>query len=231
VHLFTVRTDGKELQQITARDGEVNVFPQRSADGSFLYFFQVKPTVSFRRMPVAGGAAIEIGPWPWQSSAAVDPLGGRVAYRRQASDKTFVTVVHDRATGRETTLANTIVPSRWSRDGRTIFGTEYPRPGSSVQSGKIVACDADGPCRTLAQGDGGRPSHDDTQVFFLRLVRPGRVDRELWSVDSDGKSLRKIAVISPWDENALAFDVSPDSRLARAKPLSSEHRLWLADLR
>ena len=127
------------------------------------------------------------------------PLGGRVAYRRQASDKTFVTVVHDRATGRETTLANAIEPSRWSRDGRTIFGTEYPGPSGSVQSGKIVACDADGPCRTLAQGDAGRPSHDDTQVFFLRIVRPGRVDRELWSVDSDGKNLRKIAVISPWD--------------------------------
>ena len=126
VHLFTVRTDGKELRQITAREGEVNVFPRWSADGSFLYFFQAKPTVSLRRMPVAGGDAIEIGPWPWQSFAAVDPLGGRVAYRRQASDKTLVTVVHDRVTGRETTLANAIEPSRWSRDGRTIFGTDTP---------------------------------------------------------------------------------------------------------
>jgi hypothetical protein len=209
----------------------MNVFPRWSADGSFLYFFQAKPTVSLRRIPVAGGDASEIGPWPWQSFAAVDPLGGRVAYRRMASDETFVTVVHDRATGREMTLANAIEPSRWSRDGRTIFGTEYPAPSASVQSGRIVACDADGPCRTLAQGNGARPSHDDTQIFFLRIVRPGQIDRELWSVDSDGKNLRRIAVISPWAVSALAFDVSPDSRIARAKPLSSEHRLWLADLR
>ncbi len=143
-----------------------------------------------------------------------------------------MTVVHDRATGRETTLANAIEPSRWSRDGRTIFGTEYAAPSGNAQSGnKVVACDADGPCRTLAEGNAGRPSHDDTHIFFLRDVRPGRVDRELWSVDSDGKNLRKIAVIGPWDASAVAFDVSPDSRIARAKPLSSEHRLWLADLR
>jgi Tol biopolymer transport system component len=231
VHLFTVRTDGKELRQITAREGEVNVFPRWSVDGSFLYFFQAKPTVSLRRIPVAGGDAVEIGPWPWQSFAAVDPPGGRVAYRRQASDKTLVTVVHDRATGRETTLANAIEPSRWSRDGRTIFGTESPAPSGSVQSGKIVACAADGPCRTLAEGDRGRPSHDDTQIFFLRIVRAGRVDREVWSVDSDGKNLRKIAVISPWDVTSVWFDVSPDSRIVRARPLSSEHRLWVADLR
>jgi serine/threonine protein kinase len=231
VHLFTVRTDGKELRQVTARQGEVNIFPRWSADGSFLYFFQSKPTVSLRRIPVAGGDAIEIGPWPWQSFAAVDPQGGRVAYRRQASDKTFVTVVHDRATGHETTLANAIEPSRWSRDGRTIFGTEYPPVSGSVQSGKIVACDADGSCRTLAEGDAGRPSHDDTQIFFLRAVRVGSIDRELWSVGSDGKNLRKIAVISPWAVSTLMFDVSPDGRIARPRPLSSEHRLWLADLR
>ena len=231
VHLFTVRTDGKELRQITAREGEINVFPHWSADGSFLYFFQAKPTVSLRRIPVAGGDAIEIGPWGWQSFAAVDPLGGRVAYRRQASDKTFVTVVHDRATGQETTLANAIEPSRWSRDGRTIFGTEYAAASSSVQSGKIVACAANGPCRTLAEGNAGRPSPDDTQIFFLRAAAAGSIDRELWSVGSDGKNLRKITVIAPWAVSELMFDVSPDSRIVRPRPRSSEHRLWLADLR
>ena len=42
-HLFTVRTDGKELRQITAREGEVNVFPQWSADGSFCTSFRPSP--------------------------------------------------------------------------------------------------------------------------------------------------------------------------------------------
>jgi serine/threonine protein kinase len=231
VHLFTVRTDGKELRQITAREGEVNIFPRWSADGSFIYFFQAKPTVSLRRIPVAGGDAIEIGPWPWQSFAAVDPLGARVAYMRQANDKTLVTVVHDRGTGRETTLESAIEPSRWSRDGRTIFGTHYTGPSDSAQTGKIVACAADGPCRTLVEGNAGTPSHDDTRIFFLRNVRPGGTDRELWSVDSDGRNLRKVAVIGPWGANAVVFDVSPDGRIVRPRPLSSEHRLWLADLR
>ena len=30
------------------------------------------------------------------------------------------------------------------------------------------------------------PSSDDSRIFFLRFIRPGRSDRELWSVDTDG---------------------------------------------
>ena len=125
MHLFTLRTDGKGLQQITAREGEVNVFPQWSADGSFLYLFQAKPAVSLRECRSRAETRLRSGPGHGRA-LLLDPLGGRVAYRRQASDKTFVTVVHDRATGRETTLANAIVPSRWSRDGRAIFGSDTP---------------------------------------------------------------------------------------------------------
>jgi Tol biopolymer transport system component len=231
VHLFTVRIDGKELRQITARAGEVNVFPRWSADGASLYYSQAKPTVSLRMISVAGGDAREIGPWPWQSGAAVDPQGRRVAYRRRESDNAFVTVVHDRVTGLEMKLTEAIEPSRWSRDGRTIFGTTYSGPSDTVPIGKIVACSADGPCRILAEGSAGQPSHDDARIFFVRMSRPGSVDRELWSVDSNGTNLRKITVIGPWSSSAVAFDVSPRGRIVRPEPLSSEHRLWVADLR
>ena len=136
VHVFTMRTDGKELAQITAREGEVNVMPKWSADGAFLYFFQAKPAVSLRKVPVTGGDATEIGPWPWESYAVVDPQGRRVAYRRQTNDKTHVTVVHDRATRQETPLASPILPAAWSHDGQTIFGTEYPEPTGQISFGQ-----------------------------------------------------------------------------------------------
>ena len=77
----------------------------------------------------------------------------------------------------------------------------------------------------------GTPSSDDARIFFLRPIRPGGVDRELWSVDTDGKNIRKIAVIGPWVVNSTLFDVSPDNRIVRVRPQSSAHRLWLADLR
>ena len=231
VHVFTVRSDGKELTQITGRVGEVNIMPSWSADGAFLHFFQVKPVASLRRVPVAGADPIELGPWPWDSLAVVDPEGRRIAYMRQADDKTFVTVVHDRETRQEIPLANAIQPARWSRDGRTIFGTEYPGAGRGTIPARITACASDGPCRILAEGHMGRPSSDDSRVFFLRVVRAGGADREVWSVDTDGKNLQKIAVIGPWVADAPAFDVSPDNRIVRVRPQSSEHRLWLADLR
>jgi TolB protein len=232
VHLFTVRTDGKELTQVTSREGETNLFPRWSADGAFLYFFQARPAVSLRRIPVAGGEAIDIGPWSWQSAAVLDQQGNRVAYVRRTADDTVATVVHDRATRQETTLAISFQPEGWSHDGRTIIGTVYPDPANlGTLPGKIIACASDGPCRILAEGSRGTPSRDDSRVFFQRIVRPGGVDRELWSVDIDGGNLQKIAMIGPWNVDSALFDVSPDNRIVRVRPESSEHRLWLADLR
>jgi hypothetical protein len=144
-----------------------------------------------------------------------------------------VTVVHDRETRHETTLANAIRPVRWSRDGQTIFGTEYPDDGASgTAPGRVTACASDGPCRVLAQGQQGTPSSDDSRVFFLRIIQPGSVaDRELWSVDTDGKNMQKLAVIGPWANSLMLFDVSPDNRIVRVRPWSGDHRLWLADLK
>ena len=229
-HVFTVGIDGKDLTQVTARNGETNVFPRWSGDGAFLYFFQMKPTVSLRRIAAAGGNEIDIGPWSLRSSAVVDAEARRVAYMRRAQDGTVATVVHDRTTGQEITLAAPITPSRWSHDGHTIFGTEYADPFEGSGRGKITACAADGPCRVLAEGTAGTPSPDDSRMFFLRAAAPGSTDRELWSVERDGQNVRKIGVVTPWG-TAMAFDVLPDHRIVRARPRSSEHRLWLADLR
>ncbi len=231
IHVFTVRSDGKELTQVTAGDGEVNVMPKWSADGAFLYYFQAKPAVSLRRVPVGGGVATDIGPWSWESSGVVDPEGRRVAFRRRASDTSFVTVVHDRASRQETTLSMPILPAAWSRDGHTIVGTEFAQPPGQNVPGKIAACASHGPCRVLAQGTHGTPSSDDARVFFLRLVRPGLVDYEVWSVEIDGTNTRRLGVVGPWELQNLLFDVSPDNQILRSRPLSSPARLWLADLR
>ena len=128
-------------------------------------------------------------------------------------------------------MASPIWPAAWSRDGQTIFGTEYPETTGQTPAGKITACASHGPCRVLADGYLGTPSSDDSRVFFLRIVRPGRNERELWSVDADGDNLRKVAVFGPWGDRNLEFDVSPDNRILRPRPQSSDHRLWLADLR
>ena len=86
VHVFTMRTDGKELAQVTAREGEVNVMPKWSADGAFLYFFQAKPAVSLRKVPVTGGDATEVGPWRWDSTpSSILRAGGLPTGDRQTN--------------------------------------------------------------------------------------------------------------------------------------------------
>ena len=52
IQLFTIRTSGTELTQVTRTQGERNVFPTWSTDGSTLYFYQLRPDLSYRRISV-----------------------------------------------------------------------------------------------------------------------------------------------------------------------------------
>ena len=66
--------DGSNLRAVTQGTGELNIMPQWSGEGDTLYYYQVRPTETFRRISVSGGASREIAPWSFkhQYQAAVD---------------------------------------------------------------------------------------------------------------------------------------------------------------
>jgi Tol biopolymer transport system component len=225
VHLFVVRTDGRDLQQITSAAGEVNLFPRWSTDGVVLYFFRDKPDVSFRQMAAVGGTSIEVGSWSWRSGAAVDPERKRIVYEKVMAPESSVTVVRELATGHETPLAVNIRGPRWSRDGRTIWGTEdVPRPNGLVES-SIVACALDASCRVVGQGAFAVPSADDSRVFFLRRGERDAVTRELWSSDHDGKNERQHGLLGPFHAAHVHYDVSARDQVVWTMVQSNEHRI------
>ena len=231
VHLFTVRSDGSELRQITHGTGEVNTFPHWSADGTYLYFFREKPTASFLKVPAAGGAGIEVGPWPLSSRARIDPSDTRVVFERGDGDVTRATVVRDLASGEETTLSAIVRYPRWTRDGRTIVGTEETRGADGRTRPRIVACAVGGTCRTLADGARGVPSGDGSRVFFLRPSERGSPFRELWSVDRAGTNERQHGALGPFLVSAIHYDVSTRDQIVWTTVHIGESRIWLTEFK
>jgi Tol biopolymer transport system component len=73
-HLFVMDADGSNLAAVTDGADELNIMPQWGGDGDRLYFYQVRPTRTFRRVSVSRGAGREIAPWSLghQNQAAVD---------------------------------------------------------------------------------------------------------------------------------------------------------------
>ncbi|MEO5895097.1 MAG: protein kinase, partial [Vicinamibacterales bacterium] len=54
VAIFTINTDGTGIRALTGGT-ESNAMPRWSADGASIYFFQISPELSFRRVPAVGG--------------------------------------------------------------------------------------------------------------------------------------------------------------------------------
>ena len=82
VHLHIVSADGGEVRQVTRGEGEQNILPQWSGDEASLYFYQMRPSKSFRKIPVEGGTSTEVAAWDLlrEGDARVDPQGRAVVY-------------------------------------------------------------------------------------------------------------------------------------------------------
>ena len=54
MQLFVMDADGSNLTAVTDGAGELNIMPQWSGDGETLYFYQVRPSLTFRRLSCRG---------------------------------------------------------------------------------------------------------------------------------------------------------------------------------
>ena len=85
IHIFHINTDGSALTQLTRTKGTRNIHPQWSADGTAIYFYQLRPTLSFRKLKIGDEQSSEVvSGWEWgtQFGARVDPEGKRIIYTK-----------------------------------------------------------------------------------------------------------------------------------------------------
>jgi Tol biopolymer transport system component len=230
-HLFVMRSDATNVTAVTEGAGELNIMPQWAHDGQALYFYQVRPTRTFRRVSVSGGATQEIAPWSWgrERAAAVDPRGRVALY--SAMDRGLVQYSRSRdlENGQETTLPVALYGVRFSRDGRWIAGAS--------NQGEIVVCEVSvSRCRPLtAKNEYGVPalawSGDGTRLFFLRHTN-ARILGELMSVGVGGAVAQTHGPIGPFQHPFLLWmDASPSDEIVFAICREGPHELWMAKLR
>ena len=104
VQVQTIDPDGGNSIQVTRGKGERNIHPRWSPDGLWLYFYQIRPTFSFRKISVSGGPSFEVAAgWSWgtHNAAQLDPQGKLIAYVKQEKDRPPVTMIREIETGKE----------------------------------------------------------------------------------------------------------------------------------
>jgi Tol biopolymer transport system component len=225
VHLFVVRADGTELRQVTRDRGHQNIMPAWSEDGNSLYFYQVRPDASFRKVAISGAASVEVAPWVWgkQNFARMDSGERAAVYTLSDGVRPKATVVRDIATGREKQLAEAIARPQWSRDGTTILG--------STDDDRIMVCPSSGgACKVLTTGKRPKWSGDGSRIYFFRAAQT-RDSFELWSSADDGSEEKRIAQLGPFRPAEAHFDVSSRGQIVWAPFREGRQELWLAEIR
>jgi Tol biopolymer transport system component len=225
VHLFVIGADGGGLRQVTRDKGYENIMPAWSGDGSSLYFYQVRPVPSFRKLAIAAAASVEVAPLVWgkQNFARMDSGERAAVYTLSDGSRPQATVVRDIATGREKPLAEAIARPQWSRDDKTILG--------STGDDRIMVCpSAGGACRVLTTGNRPKWSGDGSRIYFFRDAH-SRDSFDLWSCANDGSDEKKIAQLGPFRPAEVHFDVSSRGQIVWAPFRGGRQELWLAEIR
>lgn len=230
VAIFTIGADGTDLRQLTG-GRELNHQPRWSHDGRYVYYYQLRPTVSFRRSPALGGPGEEFRPWDWTTESApyFDPTGRYLAYVRQApltapGSVREATVIHELATGEEHAWAgpHTHVGG-WSPDGTSIVGWQHGGSSGSV----VVTCRvADESCTSVTNGEVPKFAPDGDRVYFVRAGASGTYD--LWSAKIDGSDERRLFGLGQFRPIDVFFDVSPRGEIAWAPFEPGDQQLWTA---
>jgi eukaryotic-like serine/threonine-protein kinase len=231
IHLFTIQPDGGKLTRITSGKGEQNTFPQWSADGAYLFYYQARPVRSYRKIPTTGGQSIEIEHgWHWgvQNAAQVDPTGERLVYSltQESGDRTGL--VRYLNSEKEEKLDVGLSNIRWSHDGKSVLG--YHRvPGR--RDGDILICPAKpGTCEQLTSGYMPRWSYDDSIIYFLRFNKFSD-GGDLYRIHRKTRVETRVAELRPLAANGNQYDISPQGEVVYVQYNSGVQELWLADLK
>ena len=223
LQLFTMRADGTNRTQITRETKTQSVIPHWSRNDSSLYYYQISPTPSFRKIPAQGGKSVEIGPgWTWgtHNGAQVDPEEKRIIYSKLDRNAAVQTTILDIQTGVETPFTIALRHPRWSSDGRFVAGRD--------SFGNITICPTDGSkCWPLTtNGWAPRWLFGDSRIYFDR-EGPIRTILQVWSISRDGRNERKMADLGDFSD---FVDYSSNGQIVWVRTRSTSSELWLSTL-
>ena len=137
-------------------------------------------------------------------------------------------MIREIETGKETAFKASFRDPQWSKDGKSILGTDLTL-GSDVGLRRISICNVDtGACRQLTQGRLPRWSNDGAHVYFLRNSKSG-VGLELWIISVTTGEEKLIGVLRTHPIGTF-YDVSPKGEIVYVRYSPGKPELWLTDL-
>lgn len=230
LHVYKIDVGGENLVQVTSGKNVKNIQPQWSADGQTIYFYQMHPTYSFRKIPAVGGESTEIASdWEWgtHNEAHVSPDETKIVYTKLEKGKSAAAFIRDIATGKETEFGLPLRFPRWSHDGKFIAGTLIV--GGKQAKDEIMICAVDGSlCRRIANGIHPRWSADDSKIYYY-----GPNDHEsypVWVVSTGGGDAKKVTDLYPMSPIDMYFHVSLREEIVWIRLDQRKSELWLTDL-
>lgn len=224
IHVFVIKVDGHAIQPLTVQKGERNLLPRWSTNGDALFFSQVLPKLSFRRVAAVGGDSTEVGSWPWDAWVELDPQERAMVYQ-----KGNATVVRSLGSDLEKKLSRSIDRPRWSPDGETIFGTEVIRLSNRIGRNVVACHSSTQSCRIVTDGYAPAPSRDGQALYFMRPGKGGMT--ELWVTDIQKPSERYLDEIGPFRLPDFFIDVSPQHLVAWCAFHEGKPETWIAEIR
>ncbi len=229
LHIFITDANGENLVQITKGTNEKNIMPQWSENGRTIYYYQMYPTNSFRKIPATGGKVTEIVTgWDWDThnDADVSPDETKIIYTRLEKGKSAAAFIRDIATGKETEFTLPLRYPRWSHDGNFITGTLIS--GGKQNLSEIAICPVEGDqCRKITNGYYSRWSSDDSHLYYYS---PSDIDGEsVWKVSTKGGDEKKVADLRPMISTNMFYNVSPQGQIVWFKLQQNKSELWLAN--
>ena len=211
-NVFTLPVDGGQPVQRTFGEPGQATLPAWSRSASEIFYYRGRELHRIDTDTGIDELALSDFHWSRQNWLAVHE--NRLAYRiRSRWPGRARSVIHDLDTGVIQKLDDDILPTDWSRDGKTLLGRrlgDYP----------LLTCAAETlACEPIMNGElailGAMPrwSSDESRVFFrrARADKPGFA--EIWAVSPEGGSPERLFELGPYQPANFFFAVAHDDSI------------------
>lgn len=210
--ILTIPVDGGPTKQLTFGPPGQATLPTWSRSDDAIYYYRGR---SLHRLdPETGMDDRILDDFHWSKQNWLAVHGSKLAYRiRSRWPGRARSVIHDYNSGEIRNFDDKLLPSDWSRDGKSVLGR---RLGDYA----LLLCEAEtAHCQQLMDGDeviyGALPrwSHDETRVFFRRAQndKPGYAD--IWVVSREGGPAQRLFELGPYEPLNFFFVVAHDDTI------------------
>ncbi|MDJ0941709.1 MAG: winged helix-turn-helix domain-containing protein [Woeseiaceae bacterium] len=226
-NVYTQSVAGGEPRQLTfGKPGEATL-PVWSRSDDVIYYYRNRNL--HRLDPETNTDELVVENFHWSSQHWLAVHGDKIAYRQRTPVESARSVILDVASGEEIVLNEPLLPTDWSRDGKTLLGTRLGDIALMTCVAPEFTCEPLLNAGKTIRGSMPRWSGDESRVFFRReQLEPGYAD--IFAVPVQGGEREQLAEIGPYEFDNVFFAVTNDDRIVwNQYDPRGRSELWMTD--